>query len=205
MSHMKTLDTTPSHPVLATEAPHGFNPMECGSLDRRWYAVEHNAGEAGLLLPALHRIGLTTFRPVIRIAIPDRRCGKRIVLEPAFPGYIFAEWGSATPWQRMFGKPGYKGIIHAVGDRLRPIPVPRSQMDALMARAKDGGVIEDASVAPVLAPIEAGVTVRLTDGPFAGHVGLCGRSTAERVSILLTIMGCERAVTAKRRYVEAVS
>jgi transcriptional antiterminator RfaH len=201
---MKSLDTAPGRDVSATAVGMDTRLFDCGSVEKRWYAVQFNPGEQHLARPALHRLGYTTFLPLIRLAIPDKRVGKRVVEVPAFPGYLFAQWGPGSFWQRILSQPGVAGILHAVGDRASPLAVPPAEIAALLSRASAGGVIEDASVAPVLPALEAGQTVRVTDGPFAGQVGLCRRSSAERVSILLTLMGCERAVTAKRRYVEAV-
>lgn len=198
----KTLDPARSEPVMAMDALFGPRPLECG---RYWYAVQYNPGEQNLARAGIHRLGFSTFHPLIRMSIPDRRLGRRIVEAAAFPGYLFAEWGQGAIWQRVLSRPGVSGILRPIGDlRGAPLPVPGAYMANLLSRASDGGVIEDISVAPVQPALEPGAMVRLTDGPFQGHMGLCQMSTTQRVTVLLNIMGCDRSVTAKRRFVEAV-
>lgn len=196
------LDATRTAPVMAMDALFGPRPVECG---RYWYAVQYNPGEQHLARAGIHRLGFSTFLPLVRISVPDRRLGQRIVTVPAFAGYLFAEWGHGAIWQRVLSRPGVSGILRPIGDlRGSPLPVPGAYMASLLSRASDGGVIEDISVAPVQAALKPGAVVRLTDGPFEGHMGLCQMSTTQRVTVLLNVMGCDRSVTAKRRYVEAV-
>jgi transcription antitermination factor NusG len=198
----KMLDTAHGDPVSATLALFGPRPVECG---RYWYAVQYNTGEQSLARAGIHRLGFSTFHPLIRMSIRDRRLGKRIVTVPAFPGYLFAEWGREAIWQRVLSRPGVSGILRPIGDiRGAPLPVPCGYMASLISRSSEGGVIEDVSVAPVQPALKPGALVRLTEGPFEGHLGLCQMSTSQRVTVLLNVMGCERNVDAKRRYVEAV-
>lgn len=183
----------------------GLGPLDCGRLP--WHVVRFEPNAEGLLLPALRRMGVQVFLPLLRLSVPDRRLGKRVVTVPAFPGCAFACWPDGFVWQRILSQPGVMGgpagIIRPVGDpHGHPQPVPQAYMDDLMLRASALGVIEDASVAPELPPIAPGVPVRIRSGPFAGHTGLSGQSSGQRLAVLFEIMGATRTVTARRRDVE---
>lgn len=208
------LDAVPDHPQGENDdsGPPGsglsdLGPVDCGRLP--WHVVRFEPNAEGLVRPALHRLGVSTFLPLIRGEVRDRRLGKRIRTVPAFPGCLFAQWRHGFTWQRILAEPGVmggpSGLLRPVGDPYgHPAAVPQAFMDELMDRARDGGVIEDASVPVPLEPIPQGQAVRITRGPFAGHTGLCGMSSAQRVAVLFEIMGCQRSVTARRRDVEAL-
>ncbi len=179
--------------------------VDCGRLP--WHVVRYNLASGTLARAALHRLGVSTFLPLLRLAVPDRRVGRRIVTVPAFPGYLFAQWRPGFTWQRILAEPGVlsgpAGILRPMGDPYgHPQAVSPDFMDELMSRAKDGGVIEDASVPVPLPAIPTGAEVRVTKGPFAGLTGLCQLSSGERVAVLLQVLGGQRTVTAKRRDVE---
>ena len=72
---------------------------DCGRLP--WFVVRFEPNAQGIALPALHRIGVSTFLPLIRIAIQDKRLGRRITTVPAFPGCLFAQWRAGFLWQRI--------------------------------------------------------------------------------------------------------
>lgn len=174
-----------------------------------WHVVRYNSGQHDLLAAALRAMKVQSFHPLIREQVPDRRLGRRVRTAPAFPGCMFVCWPAGFVWQRILAEPGVlsgpSGIIRPVGDPYgQPQPVPLAYMDGLMSRASALGVIEDASVAPVLAPLAAGTPVRVVRGPLAGVTGLVGLSSAQRVAVLFEIMGATRSVTARRRDVEAL-
>lgn len=218
------LDALTDNPHGCDGAPLGIDPLECSRIgdDRPWYVVRcdpdalrpkmYHGGrvESGLLRPALHRLGVTTFLPLERKDIPDKRLGKRTVTVPAFAGCLFAQWGPRAEWWRILALPGVlrhsgAGLIRPVGDpHGHPQAVPAGFMAGMLAGAVDGGVIYDTAAPPRLPPIAPNTPVRIARGPFAGHTGLCGMSSAQRVAVLFEIMGATRTVTARRRDVEAL-
>ena len=68
--------------------------------------------------------------------------------------------------------------------------------------ASVNGVIELPEPPPRLRP---GAHVRVTDGPFQGHLGLCaGMAPHDRVVVLLSLLGSKTRVTLSAGDVEAV-
>jgi len=110
--------------------------------------VRFIGGDQGILRPALTRMDVATFLPLLRFAVSDRRLGRRIVTVPAFPGCLFACWAADFVWQRILSQPGVlpgaAGIIRPVGDPYgEPQPVPDDYMLELFTRADPAGVIRD--------------------------------------------------------------
>ena len=200
----KNLDTTGRGADSPTVGSAGLGLVGCGSVPgARWYAVRYNPGEERLARSAITRLGYPTFFPLVRQSIPDKRLGRRLTISAAFPGYLFASWSAGSLWQRILSQPGVAGVLHAVGQRDAPIPVPREEFAALEARAVEGGILSDSSLAPSPGPISG--AVRVTRGPLAGRVGLAGRNAGDRVAVLLEIMGCNRVASMPRQDLEAVT
>ena len=124
-------------------------------------------------------------------------CGRKAIVTPAlFPGYTFIlielQWHAIrrTPY-----------VVRLIMNGETPARVPDRVLDDLRRRERNG-VIELPAPPPRL---RAGAHVRVTDGPFQGHLGLCaGMAAHERVVVLLSLLGSKTRVTLSAGDVEAV-
>ena len=144
----------------------------------------------------LGQAGFAIWLPRIRerTIIRGRR---QYVLRPLFPGYLFItielQWHAArtTP-----------GVTRLVMDGIVPARVPDRVIEELRGRERNG-VIELPGPPRRLRP---GGRVRVTGGPFRGHVGLvAGMSPRERVIVLLSLLGAQQRVSLPANDVEVIS
>jgi transcriptional antiterminator RfaH len=113
-----------------------------------------------------------------------------------FPGYLFVL--IELQWHTARWSPGVTRIVLAGGT---PAVVPEGVIMALKAR-ETGGLID----LPKPPKFRTGDRLRVTRGPFAGHVGLyAGMKPRERVEVLLTILGGSQRVTLAADAVEQAS
>jgi transcriptional antiterminator RfaH len=147
-----------------------------------------------LALHCLALAGFETYLPRLR----ERRVfhGRKLETRPPlFPGYCFVlielQW-SAARWA-----PGTRGLIM---DGQVPARVPEPVIAEIHRREVDGLV-------EVPKPsFRRGDRVRLLAGPFQGRLAIyVGMSSAERVAVLLQVLGGQHRVTLARRDIEAVS
>ncbi len=154
--------------------------VPCGS---DWYVVHSKAFHEKRVTFHLHQrmASLEVFVPLIEVT-RRRRNRKWSVLQPVFPGYLFAAFPlEPSTWGVVRWTPGVKRIL-GCGDV--PVPVPNEFIDELKARVAEFGFIRPGI------PFSAGDRVRLREGPFAGLEGIFERqlSPAGRVRVLLELL-----------------
>lgn len=164
--------------------------MHAGTIVSAWYAVEvkrHNERRGEW---HLSRKGISVLLPFIEIT-RRYRTRRVAVLEPLFPGYLFAhmEPMEATPelWQALRWAPGVKRILGA-GDV--PVPVADAVIDSIRERTRALGFVRSGlRHAP-------GSRVRIIWGPLAGLEAVFDRpmSRAGRVRVLLDLLGQQARV-----------
>jgi transcriptional antiterminator RfaH len=100
------------------------------------------------------------------------------VIEPMFPGYIFARFDPIDDFHMIKYTRGVKGVVH-FGDRIAPV---RPELVEFVRSRLDEGV---ASVERK--PLSKGARVFIQDGPFKGLSGIFEKELdgRERVAILL--------------------
>lgn len=178
-------------------------------------AVEHQADEKAR--SRLHDLGLDPRLFLIRRHIPATRVRPAaITLDPAFPGYLIVR---AAPADRELMRRDYKrgiiGPLTAVGQPTKPALLPDEAMLALIAIAARnrhagsdcllGEIAHDGTLQPIPEPHDPlpdltgeALLVVDPDSPIAGMVGACMRSAADRVVLLLQLLGADRRVTVAR-------
>ena len=105
------------------------------------------------------------------------------------PGYLFI-----TIELQWYAAKTAPGVTRLVMDGSTPARVPDQVIEELRGREKNG-VIE-----------RPGARVRVTGGPFRGHMGLCaGMPPRERVTVLLSLLGGQQRVSLPERDVEPIS
>lgn len=175
--------------VRANEAPVGL----------AWYLM-HTERSARVIQDLIKTNGFELFYPVIRRMVrpPLDRLSKaqrrnahlfaRPVEEPMFPGYPFVRFDRATEeWRELFKLAGVHGIA-CIGDD--PYPLPEAFVEKLIGLQVGGAIPGETPVYELV--FEIGESVRVCDGPFAGHNGTIERlDESGRVRLLLALFGRE--------------
>ena len=143
----------------------------------------------------LQRAGFLTYCP--RLYERRLRQGKRIEsVTPLFPGYTFLT--IEQQWHVALRIIGVCGLI--MGDE-RPARVPDAVIAGLKSRERADGLIE--LIKPV--GLKRGDRVRISRGPFVGHLALFGgMKPRERCEVLLALLGAPQRVALARQDIEAV-
>lgn len=124
------------------------------------------------------------YQPLAPTYLSRRRWSDRIktLEEPLFPGYVFVRTGGITSGL-MCSTPGVVRLLSCGG---RPSPVPDCEIDAVRSLARLGQ--------PVPVPYCAvGQKVRITDGPFAGIVGII-REISSRACLIVSVQLIEQSI-----------
>jgi transcription antitermination factor NusG len=178
-----------------------------------WYCVRTDyAGEMTADLK-IREAGFTVFAPMQwQPAQPARRDGR--YFRPARPArtgllfarYMFAQFRRSDPWQAIHNLPGVDCILGTAHDR----PSPMSDQAILAVR---GMCLENGCRYPdgvdlhnldAFVPLEIGSVARFISGSMADRQGICEWSDSERVKLLMSILGRDVRITARRSMVEAV-
>lgn len=167
----------------------------CGSNSGpRWYCIQARQHLAAAAERRLRDQGFTVFLP--RFATGPLSAE---VVKLLFPGYMFARFDvTKDQWRRIWGTYGVSRVMGANPEHPQAVPV--GVVEALIAKCRPDGVIDDRVALPSL----VGMTLRVTGGAFAGFEGVCQMSTDDRVRLLLTMLGRDVPVEALRAEVEAV-
>ena len=161
-----------------------------------WAAVRFEPGRSRLACLSLKERGVELWVPYTneRRIVQGRR---RNVAVPLFHNYGFVV--IVLQWSPIRLCPGVGALIM---DGPQPAKVPDQVVEELKSREKNG-VITLPEPPPRLRP---GARVKVTGGPFRGHVGLVAGMTArERVIVLLALLGSQQRVTLPTSDVEAIS
>jgi transcription antitermination factor NusG len=118
------------------------------------------------------------------------------------PGYLFIRFNrDLERWRRVVSTPGIR-YLFGVSEEL-PIPVPVGIVEKMIASARgDNIVVVEDLVGPE--QLAVGEEVRVIAGPFADLRGLCRRSAAGRVVLLVEMMGRQVEFVTTRAMVERV-
>ncbi|MGO8831351.1 MAG: transcription termination/antitermination protein NusG [Roseiarcus sp.] len=164
-------------------------------LDGRWFVGHTLPRKEDLAQFHLARQGFETFLP--RMLSTRRHARKVETIKAAlFPRYLFIHLDlTRDRWRSVNGT---VGMAHLVTSGEMPCPVPVGFVEGLQCACRDGVI----TIVPELAP---GDSVRLIDGPFAGHVGELLRLDAKgRVELLLELLNGAVRVKVARELLEPV-
>jgi transcription antitermination factor NusG len=174
--------------------------------NRRWHVIhtepqcEHMAH--GGLVGRRFKVYLPTITKVVRAG---RR--ERPVERPMFPGYLFIrfDW---TPrldgltqdrWTRVFATAGVHGLLM---NGERPAVVPDAAIAKVYAIEED---IRTPKTKEQAIGYELLETVRISDGPFAEHLGKIDQLDDEkRITVLLSLFGRQTKVVLSAGQIEKV-
>lgn len=157
--------------------------------------------------------GFETFHPVLPVRYVLR--GRvTVVEEPLFPKYLLVRFDvESDQWARINNGPGAVRVIAehvvrcedgaVVDDRWWPVPTDDRVIDRLKVAYDEGTLISMAEAMNLV--VREGEEARVIDGPFAGHLGMCEWSDAERVGLLVSIFGRQVPVEVKASQVEVAA
>jgi transcriptional antiterminator RfaH len=167
-----------------------FPGITSGTTRSHWYAAALQLHADAMARAHLERQGFSVFAPVlIRTVRHARQFVTRRV--PLFPGYLFVrlELGRDR-WRAVNGTRGVRALLTA-GDV--PARVPLAVIEGLLA------------VEAARTELPEGASLEIVAGPFTGLVGrLSQLDGAARVTVLLQLVGAERAVSVDRAAVRRV-
>lgn len=116
------------------------------------------------------------------------RLGRTTVEVPLFPGYLFVAMDTlADHWRPVALARGVQRILGADGEH--PTPMPLDALDGLRRRFEAGEFTRQAPK-----PIEPGERLDIVGGPYMGRAGVCDMSQADRIRVLMNVLGGEAKV-----------
>jgi transcriptional antiterminator RfaH len=142
-----------------------------------WYAVNtkpHQENSADL---NLQRLNVETFFPLLKKDKTIRR-KKQTVIEPLFPGYLFARFSLDTHYRAVHYA---RGVSKVVGFGMEPATVDEGVIESIKSRLQDGYItMQPLSLVP-------GEVVQIQEGPFKGLEAVFEREMGDcqRVVLLL--------------------
>jgi transcriptional antiterminator RfaH len=143
----------------------------------KWYAIYTKRGQEDKVEEILARASIEVFYPKLRRKRVVR--GKyEYVIQPFFPGYLFAKFDPLFQYHMIKYTRGVRGVV---GNRNSPWPVSDDIIDIIKSRMNDQGIV-------VINPdIKVGDKVEITEGPFMGFTGIFEREMkdSERIIVLL--------------------
>ncbi len=141
--------------------------------DMSWYVVHTYSGfENKAKLALEERVRTAKKEPFFgEIIVPEENVvelkngQKRTTKRRFFPGYILVKMQlTDETWHIVKNTPKITGFV---GDRLKPIPVPESEVEKMTNRIAEG----QSKPRPRIS-FNEGETVRVIDGPFANFSGV---------------------------------
>lgn len=163
--------------------------------DPRWYLLQTKARSERRIAQRLGWAGYATALPLVAEPRRDRR--RRQIIHtaqvPAFPGYVFVRLDLARePLHPVLHCEDVKRMfLSAAG---QPVPIRRGEVERLL---------HEADSRRNLAALAEGSSVRLTAGPFEDHEGRCLWCSADRVGLLMEVLGGVHKVVVARAAAEA--
>jgi transcriptional antiterminator RfaH len=145
---------------------------------------------------ARHFLELSDFEVYLPLVRERRtvRASRAEVVRPLFPNYLFVR--IALQWSRARWA---IGVTRFILDGERPAVVSDQIIDGLRQRERDGIVH-----LPRQLKHRRGDKLRITAGPFRGHLALYeGMTARERILVLLTLFGSLHKVELPQDAVEA--
>ena len=173
----------------------GADEMACGSYS--WHCLQTAPNVEARVMGDVSAEGYRCHLP--RYVVRQRRYGRvETVVRPLFPSYLLVAFDALTaPWGALLRLRDVRRFLTTSAGH--PATIRHGEVEHLMAMGRAGdGAIDDAVV-----PFPVGATARVLDGAFEAHAGVCQWSTAQRVGLLLSMLGRDVSVAFDRNQVIA--
>jgi len=147
----------------------------------QWLVVNTHAHREKLALENLERQSFSAYCPLIRKQLRGRT-GRREVLRPLFPSYVFVRVTSdKSQWRPVLSTYGVRRVVR-FGDA---VPYLESRfVETLREREVDGAVVKPRE------PYVPGQDIRIVSGPFDGLVAkIIDVRENDRLVILMDLLG----------------
>lgn len=164
---------------------------------RRWYIVTSYSGHEDSVKTDLlrRRESLGMQNQIYQVLVPeetvettDKNGKKKTKTVKLYPGYVFVELeveGEMDDqlWFNIRNTPQVTGFLGSAGAGTKPIPVPKGEMDVVLARV---GMYVKPEV-----DINVGDRVEIKSGSFAGQIGDIASVNLEKeiVTVLIDFFG----------------
>ncbi|HOV89893.1 MAG TPA: transcriptional activator RfaH [Syntrophorhabdaceae bacterium] len=144
---------------------------------KKWFVVNTKPKNEDRAAANLISIGIDTLAPKLKLK-KFKNSRFVYVIEPMFPGYIFARFHPIDDFRIVKYARGVKTIVH-FGEKI--VPIHEELIDFLKSRLENGVATVEKK------PISIGEKIIIKDGPFKGLTGIFEREIEgkERVTILL--------------------
>lgn len=152
-----------------------------------WHAIHTKPRQERQAELYLRQLSIETLLPCVKLQKTIRHQEKTIV-EPLFPGYLFARFNVDTQCRAVrFAR----GVLNIVQFGLRPAEVSNSLIEVIKSRMNEGYVI------PTAEQYCQGQIVHIEKGPLAGLEAVFVKRMKEqdRVLLLLRILGSQARLT----------
>jgi len=161
-----------------------------------WYAILSRSRHEKVAATALTNAGILSFLPLVKEVHrwSDRR---KLVEVPLFPGYVFVQIPYSA--EAQLGVLKASGVVHFVGNRQGPVPIPDREIAAVHA------VLEQKVECSPYPFLQVGRRVRIRGGSLDGIEGiLVGRDSASKLVISIELIQRSLAVSVYNFDVEPV-
>ena len=163
---------------------------------RKWYVIYCKPRQDARAASHLTNQGYEVFHPLTRVR---KVVGSqaRYFISSLFPRYLFIHLDDRTQsWAPIRSTRGVTGLVQA--ERHKAAEVPEALIEGLRARVNEEGWIESVSADR----LAKGDRVVLLDGAFEGCEAIFeARTAAERVVVLLTLLGGHHAPAVPESFV----
>lgn len=175
-----------------TETGSTASTQAAASADMAWYVVHTYSGyEHKAKLALEDRIRSLKKEPFFgEVIVPEENVielvkgQKRTTKRRFFPGYILVRMVlTDETWHIVKNTPKITGFV---GDKIRPVPVPESEVQKMTSRIAEG----QAKPRPRISFSE-GESVRVVDGPFSNFSGVVEEVNMDKgkVKVMVSIFG----------------
>ncbi|HEY1057342.1 MAG TPA: transcriptional activator RfaH [Limnobacter sp.] len=164
----------------------------------QWYVMYTKPRQEALAVENLERQHYRVFYPQASLR-KRRSSGVVEVVESLFPRYLFVRLESGVD---DFSKlRSTKGCIDLVKFGGKAAPVPDALVDWIQRQLAEDGLIHLENMGN---PHEVGSRVRVAEGPFEGLMAtIAQHKGADRVLVLLNVLGAERRVVLSTTHLES--
>jgi transcriptional antiterminator RfaH len=151
--------------------------------ENAWYCVRTQYHREALAEYSLRQVmGLECFLPRIRY-----RKARQQIVEPLFPGYLFANFDLRHALRRIYYCQGVRTVVH-FGQQWPTIPA------AALQQLRE--IIGTEGIKDLNEPVQSGDRVEVLEGPFRGFEAIVTRvvPARERICVLLDFLGRQTVV-----------